>query len=72
MLTCVNPDVTFRLKAPGNITVSSVAIALKWLFVTIRNFGGIPPPEEKYANRQQISRAAGGVEIQSKSCVTVN
>lgn len=74
--------------------VSSVAIALKWLFVTIRNFGGIPPPEdkvrqelctpdigviinkkqhlEKYANRQQISRAAGGVEIQSKSCVTVN
>ena len=90
MLTCVNPEVTFKL---NSVRHRGAAVALKWLFATIRNFGGTPPPEDKtrqeirtldiglvgdkkqyfnkYANGKKISRAAGGVEIQSKSCVTV-
>ena len=90
MLTYVNPDITFKHKT-GNTTVRhrGVAIALKWMFASIRNFGGTLPPEDrtrqeirnldigmicdkkqhfnKYANGQKISRAVGGVEIQSKS-----
>lgn len=90
MLTCVNPEVTFKV---NSVRHRGAAVALKWLFATIRNFGETPPPEDKtrqeirtldigligdkkqyfnkYANGKKISRAAGGVEIQSKSCVTV-
>lgn len=95
MLTCVNPNVTFKHETGKTTTKHGrgVAIALKWLFATIRNFGGTPPPKDKarqeirnleigmisdkkqhfnkYADGQKISRGAGGVEIQSKSCVII-
>ena len=45
--------ITFKYKT-GNTTVRQhgVSIALKWLFASIRNFGGTPPPEDK--TRQEI------------------
>jgi len=48
MLTCVNPDVTYQMKA-GNTTVrhNGVAVALKWLLSLVRKCGGTPPPEER-------------------------
>ena len=49
MLTCVNPEVTFKL---NSVRHRGAAVALKWLFATIRNFGGTPPPEDK--TRQEI------------------
>lgn len=53
MLTYVNLDITFKHKT-GNTTVRhrGVAIVLKWLFASFRNFGGTPPPEDK--TRQDI------------------
>lgn len=49
MLTCVNPEVMFKL---NSVRHRGAAVALKWLFATIRNFGGTRSPEDK--TRQEI------------------
>ena len=51
LLTCVNPDVTFKSKGDGS-RHRGVAVALKWLFCLVRKYGGTPPPEERV--RQEI------------------
>ena len=53
MLTCVNPAVSFRMKANTERHMySGVAVALKWLLPLIKQFGGTHPPEDRV--RQEI------------------
>ena len=53
MLTCINPAVSFRMKANNDMSMySGVAVALKWLLPVIKQFGGTYPPEDRM--RQEI------------------
>lgn len=53
MLTCINPAVSFRMKANTERGMySGVAVALKWLLLLIKQFGGTYPPEDRM--RQEI------------------
>lgn len=52
MLTCVNPEVSFKSKnsrlATGVVTKHcGVAVALKCLYALVRSYGGTPPSEER-------------------------
>ena len=47
MLTCINPAVSFRMKANTEWSMySGVAVALKWLLPLIKKFGGTHLPED--------------------------
>ena len=63
LLTCVNPDVTFKSKGEGGSRHRGVAVALKWLFSLVGKYGGTPPPEEKV--RQEIKTLSLG-EVSDK------
>lgn len=58
LLTCVNPDVTFKSKGEGGSRHRGVAVALKWLFSLVWKYGGTPPPEERV--RQEIKTLSLG------------
>ena len=93
MLTCVNPNISFKMKTSSvTLKYNGVGVALKWFLNMVIKYGTSPPTEEsirqeirvleigeirdkkqffnKCSNGKKISRGEGGVEIQSKSCVT--
>ena len=53
LLTCINPDVTFKSKATEKpVKYHGVAVALKWLYALVGKFGGTTPREDRV--RQEI------------------
>jgi hypothetical protein len=48
MLTCVNPDISFRMKTCSvNIKYKGVGVALKWFLSMIAKSGTTPPTEDR-------------------------
>ena len=72
MLTCVNPNINFKVKATGLVQQhKGVAVALKWLLPLARQFGGSHPPEDRNLSigdrrgdkKQYFNKYADGVSI---------
>ena len=53
MLTCVNPNISFKMNTCSvNIRYNGVSVALKWFLSMLSKYGASPPTEETI--RQEI------------------